>query len=160
MHPGTLKAARDASSVLSEHLAPHMCPVLPQDQVHLFLIQVKLPVKLGPLLINMIFDSSFPVEMFGESGSCTDAERLQIHDCWHGTGLCVVFGFPFEEGIVRYSFLNDDRTLSFRKIGTRGCTPVPPLQEELCSPLRTPAAQYQQRRNRYSPISPGGEQVC
>ena len=35
----------------------------------------------GPFLINVTFDPSFPVEMFGEAGNCTGTERLQVHGC-------------------------------------------------------------------------------
>jgi hypothetical protein len=75
-----------------------------QEQMHLFLVQMKLPVEVGPFLVDVAFDPPLPVEMFGEAGSCTGTERLQVHGCGHGTGP--YGGFP----------------------------PAPPLQEEPRSP--------------------------
>ena len=90
MHPGTLKAARDASSGRSQSAESRVCALCTLRSGSSISDPGKeLPLKVGPFLINMIFESSFPVEMFGESGSCTGVERLQIHGCWHGTGLCV-----------------------------------------------------------------------
>jgi hypothetical protein len=68
-----------------------------QDQLHLFLVQMKLPVEVESFLVDVAYDPSFPVEMFGEAGSCTGAERLQIHGCGHGTGLCR--GFPLRKKV-------------------------------------------------------------